>query len=618
MLGSILGTDNLTSTGYTLAEGAVNGAFDATKKQLGEIDLAGQLSEGVTKVATDLFTGIMANMTTGAELGKQFGSKFVEFAQSAFQSTGFSGGGAGSGLGSGINDFLQSAIKDVNLKGISGDMMGEVSDAFKEGTTRADMSGNMDHFFSELSRAFKQGIDSADISGNMNHAASEFDEGMGIFRENAFSQFDALRSDVQGLFSNMARDMTLKTIPWIALGGAVLVGVPMLTMYLYKRAVYNIGRPSLAQEVRKVSLLQRGKDRIIDAVSMIWDSSVTGIIWSTIAGITSLNLTLASLIASGILTGRPGYGGEMLDGLVCILDGHYRCNPIPAYPLIGVTMGAGLLMGGSKFARKAYAYVQKEIKAARDPKPIFSTKLQERIDTLATATKNISRNGGYLQNLLLYGPGGTGKTMISKYIAKNSGLNYVMMSGGDLAQYIKRGEHVTELNKLFADAKSSSTPTILFIDECESLCGDRGKMDRSELIELVNGFLNQTGEPSKEVMVILTTNRKDDLDPAVLSRMDHKLYIGPPQVSERKKIIELFLPTFITKKEREIFFTEERVAEIARQTEGFTGRTLFKMLNTMSSRRAATQNNTLTNKIIMSTVADFVEQEAEVVRIEEV
>jgi SpoVK/Ycf46/Vps4 family AAA+-type ATPase len=201
--------------------------------------------------------------------------------------------------------------------------------------------------------------------------------------------------------------------------------------------------------------------------------------------------------------------------------------------------------------------------------------------------------------------------MISKYMAKNSNMNYVMMSGGDLAQYIQRGEHVTEINKLFNTIQNSNSPTILFIDECESLCGDRGKMDRSQLIELVNAFLNKTGEPSKKLMVILTTNRKEDLDPAVLSRMDHKLYIGPPEENERRIIIEQNISTFMTKEEKTNLFTHEVISDIARRTEGFTGRTLFKIFNTLAGLRASSVENTLTLEMVEETLQAFIEQEGQ-------
>lgn len=565
------------------------GFTSAVAHSFGASNTSDQVASSITQIAIGIFNNLVANATASADLGQQAGLKFAEFAQNAIKGTGWSGRGAGSEVGTGINDFLRYFVQDVNMKTVTGDFMGEVSDAFKEGVTKMDMAGNM------------------------HHLGSEFDEGMSVFRKNFFTQVDLFREDIQNIFSNMARDTTLKTLPWVALGGAVLIGTPLLTMYVYKKAVHNIGRPQLAQEVRKVGVWDRATDGVARTVSSIWNSTKTGIKWGALAGTAGLTLTIAGTIASGIMTGESGYGGEVLEGLSCAMGGGgYYCNSSSALPLVAATVGTGILRGGSSIASSFYSFVKKAIK--KDNQPIFNDELQKRIDDLTEATYNINRNGGYMQNLLLYGPGGTGKTMISKYIAKNSKMNYVMMSGGDLAQYIKRGEHVTELNKLFEDAKSSHSPTIVFIDECESLCGDRGKMDRSELVELVNGFLNQTGEPSKKVMVILTTNRKDDLDPAVLSRMDHKLYIGPPQQLERKKIIELYLPTFMTPSERDELFTDEMITSIAGQTQGFTGRTIFKMLNTMSTMRAATNNNRLTRQMVIDTVNAFVQQETKIVR----
>lgn len=577
--------EDFESAGSAFAKGFIG----AVTTSLGNLNMGDQFASSVTQIATEIFNNIAANVTASADLGQQVGSKFAEFAKNAIQGTGWSGDSAGSEFGTGINDFIRSTLQDVNMNTIAGDFMNEVSDAFKESVTKLDMAGNM------------------------NHLASEFDAGMGVFRENFFNQIDLLRGDLQSIFANMARDTTLKMLPWMALGGAILIGTPLATMYVYKKAVYNIGRPQLAQEVRKVGVWDRTTDGISRAVSSIWNSTKTGIKWSALAGAAGFTLAVAGAITSGIKNGESGYGGQVLSGLSCAMGlSSYNCDPSSGFSLISATMAMGLLRASAGVTSDFYNLVKKSIK--KDEPPIFNDELQKRIDDLTTSTYNINRNGGYMQNLLLYGPGGTGKTMISKYIAKNSKMNYIMMSGGDLAQYIKRGEHVTELNKLFADARSSYSPTIIFIDECESLCGDRGKMDKSELIELVNSFLNQTGEPSKKIMVILTTNRKDDLDPAVLSRMDHKLYIGLPEQAEREKIIKLYLPKFMTSLERNELFTEEMITDIAKQTEGFTGRTIFKMLNTMSGMRAATSNNKLTINMITETVSAFVKQEANIVK----
>ncbi len=251
------------------------------------------------------------------------------------------------------------------------------------------------------------------------------------------------------------------------------------------------------------------------------------------------------------------------------------------------------------------------------PKPIYNAELERRITEISSAVKNIHRHGGYFQNVLFYGPGGTGKTMISEKIAKESGLSYVKMSGGDLAQYIKRGEHVTELNKLLDKMETSwrpwsSRPWIFFIDEAESLCRDRSSLPSAELLELQNALLNRTGTQSKKFMMILSTNRVEDLDEAVLSRMDHKIFIGPPAEQERFGIIKSYLPQFFSPKEIEKYFSDEQVLEIAKRAEGITGRGLFKMLNTLSTKRAMTDDNMITQAMVDVTVNDTICQEDEV------
>ncbi len=80
---------------------------------------------------------------------------------------------------------------------------------------------------------------------------------------------------------------------------------------------------------------------------------------------------------------------------------------------------------------------------------ILNPELDRKIQSITKAFQNIQKNNGYFINVLLYGPGGTGKTMIAEQIALQSGMDYVMMSGGDMMQFInQKKQHVSELNKL--------------------------------------------------------------------------------------------------------------------------------------------------------------------------
>ena len=66
---------------------------------------------------------------------------------------------------------------------------------------------------------------------------------------------------------------------------------------------------------------------------------------------------------------------------------------------------------------------------------------------------------------MFYGPPGTGKTLVAKQLARHSGLDYAIMSGGDVAPLGETA--VEELHKLFKWAEASSNGLVLFIDEAE-------------------------------------------------------------------------------------------------------------------------------------------------------
>lgn len=248
----------------------------------------------------------------------------------------------------------------------------------------------------------------------------------------------------------------------------------------------------------------------------------------------------------------------------------------------------------------------------KESKAIFNENISKRITDITSSLNYLKKNGGYLPNVLLYGPGGTGKTMVAKKMAEESNFSYVQMSGGDLAQYIKRGEHVTELNKLMKYAKGK--PTILFIDEAESIFRNREKMDRSELLELQNAFLSHTGTQSNNLMIIAATNRMEDLDEAVLSRMHYKIYVGPPALKERQLILSQYVSHFFSREEIEEFFTDVKLHEMAQMIEGFTGRAIFQLVNALSNKKATTANNVLNQTVIDQILTEFVDQEKEVKR----
>lgn len=390
------------------------------------------------------------------------------------------------------------------------------------------------------------------------------------------------------------RNITLNSVPYLAAGSALMVGVPLAVHYGYKKAIHSMGKPKLISEVRYVGLLNRIEQKVSNLFKNTLDLTAPALKWTSALGFTALALYLPVLIgcvATRCETDQQVFNDKYIETAAAI------------------SLSAGGIAGLSSLYGKIKEWFKRRPQI--ELKPVFDQSLIEQINDITNSTYNLKKNGGFFQNVLLYGPGGTGKTMVAKMIARNSNMNYIMMSGGDLAQYIKRGEHVTELNNLFSTIKNSSSPTILFIDEIESLCGDRKKMDKSELFELLNAFLSHTGEESDKFMLIGATNMPEMIDEAVLSRMDHKLHIGAPKFEERLSILSQALAYFFSKNEIESSFSDERQKQITSLTDGLTGRAIFKMINALYSKKMATADQQLTEKMIFDTVDHFVRQEEE-------
>jgi ATPase family AAA domain-containing protein 3A/B len=202
---------------------------------------------------------------------------------------------------------------------------------------------------------------------------------------------------------------------------------------------------------------------------------------------------------------------------------------------------------------------------------ILSKDDKERVINLALATKNTKQSGAPYRHVLLHGPPGeslngisflllnspllslllllwlllgTGKTLIARKLAKCSGMDYAILSGGDVAPLAE--EAVTQLHALFRWAKKSSKGLLVFIDEAEAflssrnhIFGETGASD-THIRNALNALLYQTGTPSTSFMMILATNRPEDLDSAILDRIDVSIQISLPKYEQRLDLIQLY------------------------------------------------------------------------------
>eukprot|EP00928_Gymnodinium_smaydae_P059876 TRINITY_DN4333_c0_g1_i3.p1 TRINITY_DN4333_c0_g1~~TRINITY_DN4333_c0_g1_i3.p1 ORF type:complete len:936 (-),score=259.34 TRINITY_DN4333_c0_g1_i3:148-2862(-) len=177
---------------------------------------------------------------------------------------------------------------------------------------------------------------------------------------------------------------------------------------------------------------------------------------------------------------------------------------------------------------------------------VLHPRLQAQVMRLADATRSAKRRRMPLQHIMFYGPPGTGKTMVAQRFAEYSGLEYAIMSGGDVAPLQEQG--VTELHKLFKWVHRSRRGVLLFIDEADAFLASRkgGNMSES-LRNSLTTMLYHTGTPTSQFMMVLATNRPCDLDSAVLDRVDESVEFGLPDVDARLEMVRLYFKMFIAK-----------------------------------------------------------------------
>ena len=145
------------------------------------------------------------------------------------------------------------------------------------------------------------------------------------------------------------------------------------------------------------------------------------------------------------------------------------------------------------------------------------------------------------KGFLLYGPPGTGKTLLAKAVARESEANFISIKSSDLLSKWY-GESEQQIARLFARARQVA-PTIIFIDEIDSLAPARGRGggEPQATERVVNTLLAEMDglEEMQSVIVIGATNRPTLMDPALLrpGRFDELVYVTVPDAKGRRRIL---------------------------------------------------------------------------------
>jgi len=147
------------------------------------------------------------------------------------------------------------------------------------------------------------------------------------------------------------------------------------------------------------------------------------------------------------------------------------------------------------------------------------------------------------KGILLYGIPGTGKTLLAKAVASQTGVNFISVKGPSLISKFV-GESERAIRDVFKTAKQAA-PTILFFDEIDSLVPKRGSASTDSHVgeRVIAQFLAEMDgiEELKGVVVLAATNRLDLIDPALLrsGRFDLVLELPKPDDKTREEIFKI-------------------------------------------------------------------------------
>ncbi|KAL3328732.1 hypothetical protein AABB24_036050 [Solanum stoloniferum] len=171
------------------------------------------------------------------------------------------------------------------------------------------------------------------------------------------------------------------------------------------------------------------------------------------------------------------------------------------------------------------------------------------------------------KGILLFGPPGTGKTMLAKAVATEAGANFINISMSSItSKWFGEGEKYV---KAVFTLASKIAPSVVFVDEVDSMLGRRENPGEHEAMrKMKNEFMvNWDGLRTKDkerVLVLAATNRPFDLDEAVIRRLPRRLMVNLPDASNREKILGVILA-------KEELAPNVDLEAIATMTDGYSG-----------------------------------------------
>jgi len=229
---------------------------------------------------------------------------------------------------------------------------------------------------------------------------------------------------------------------------------------------------------------------------------------------------------------------------------------------------------------KAKIYMQEDIDVRfEDVAGVDESKqeLMEVVEFLMDPGKFTEIGGKIPRGTLLVGPPGTGKTMLAKAVAGESGVPFFSMSGSEFVEMFV-GLGAARVRDLFEQA-TKKAPCIIFIDELDALGKARGfgtsgghderEQTLNQLLVEMDGF-----DPNIGVILLAATNRPEILDPALLrpGRFDRNILVDRPDKKGREEILKVHLKNIKAEENLDI-------DSLAGMTSGMVGADLANLIN---------------------------------------
>ncbi|MBU4348134.1 ATP-dependent zinc metalloprotease FtsH [Patescibacteria group bacterium] len=226
--------------------------------------------------------------------------------------------------------------------------------------------------------------------------------------------------------------------------------------------------------------------------------------------------------------------------------------------------------------------------------------LVEIVDFLKNPKKYLAIGAKIPRGVLLMGSPGTGKTLLARAVAGESGVPFFYISASEFVEMFV-GVGASRIRNIFDTAKKSA-PSILFIDEIDAVGRERGtgiggghderEQTLNQILVEMDGF-----EKEARIIVIAATNRPDVLDRALLrpGRFDRQVVLDLPDINDREAILQIHGADKIIEK-------NVNLRKVAVRTPGFSGADLANLMNEAAILAARNNRKTISQDDLFESV----------------